>query len=489
MQRHRAIPFLSVALGLLVMLAAGCSSLRKTVEPSEPPHTVIFISGPVDTVNHTVHLHWFGSAAHGFIAGYEVRMLNPLAPADTAWHWTLATDSIVTVFTPTGYVAPVFEARAVDDRGVRDPNPARQLFQFSNQPPIVALVGKPNAADHSDTTFASVTVTWTVTDVDGNAAAVVCRVWLDGQAASPLVATGGTFTMPTSRFLTAGTYASGPRTLYIQGVDDGGMAGPIDSVRWYVKTPVTGPRARLLLIDDVPAATAAKLRVDTLYANSIARTGVPPEDVRVLHLESNQPFRSAMDMEQTFRQFETVVWYRGEQTAYSRVLDSYAVGTAGEGIGPYISSGGKLFIESLNLVEAWSSYGPLKQDFVKRYLDCDGTFQFAFVPDSSGAWAIGNTGDLLPDDRGQHSQPPRRRRPARVRARNNSEILMSVPAHVLSQNNPIDMPLAMNVGQPGGGRLILQTYPMVTGTVPAAGAQQRASAVLTKIMGLLGLGP
>jgi hypothetical protein len=477
-----------LVLAALVVLAAGCGGLKKTVEPNEPPQTTIFVSGPLDTVNHTAHLHWFGTAAHGYIAGYEVRLLNPLAPADTAWRFTLATDSVITVYTPTGYVAPTFEARAIDDHGVRDPSPARQLFQFSNIPPVVTLVGKPNAGDHSDTTFASVTVTWNVTDADGNAAAVVCKVWLDGQAASPLTATGGSFTMPSSRFLVGGAYTSGRRTLYIQGIDDGGMAGPIDSVSWYVKAPVTGSRARLLLIDDVPAGLAYNVRTDTLYSNQVANTGVPSDQVRVLRLESNQPFRSAKDLEQTFKQFEAVVWYRAEQTTYSGVLNSYASGPNGGGIGPYLDAGGKLYIESLSLVEAWSSYGPLKQSFLQKYADCQGTFQFATPPDSSGAWSVTNTGTLYCPSIADSI--PSRRGIGSMRAfavRNASDILMFAPAQMMSPSNPIAMPVAIDVLQPSGGRLILQTYPMVTGTVPASGAQQRASVVLLKTLQRLGL--
>ena len=490
MRRLLALLAVVVAATLAALVAGGCSPTKRILQSAEPPHTIIFVSGPVGTVNHTVHLHWFGSAAHGYIAGYEVRMLNPLAPADTAWHFTLATDSVITVYTPTGYAAPVFEARAIDDRGVRDPHPARQLFQFSNLPPIVKLVGKPNAFDHSDTTFASVTVTWTVTDPDGNAGAVISRVWLDGQAGSPLTASGTSFTMPSSRFGVSGVYPSGRRTLYIQGIDDGGMAGPIDSVTWFVKSPVVGTRARLLLVDDVPSTDAAKTRVDTLYNHAVANTGIATDSYRVLHLQFNQPWRSAKDLEQTFKQFETVVWYRGEQAAYSRVLDSYAVGPAGEGIGPYLDGGGKLFIESLNLVAAWSSYGPLSQAFVQKYLNCSGTFQYAIAPDSSGSWGLGSNG-VLPCP-GVADSLQNKRIITGLRAfvaKDPSEILMVVPAHVMTQNNPVDFPVAMNVRQANNGRLIVGTYPLVSGTIPTATFPQRASVVLLKILGLLGLAP
>ena len=65
--------------------------------------------------------------------------------------------------------ASVFEVRAINDRGVRDPNPARQPFKFRNNPPLVTLESKPNAGDRSETTVASATVTWTVSDADGEA--------------------------------------------------------------------------------------------------------------------------------------------------------------------------------------------------------------------------------------------------------------------------------------------------------------------------------
>jgi len=477
------------------LFAGGCSPLRKTVMPADVPHTVIFVSGPVDTVNHIVHLHWFGTDPHGYIAGYEVRMLNPLAPADSAWHFTVHTDSILTVYTPTGYVAPVFEVRAINDQGVRDPNPARELFQFKNLPPIVKLVTKPISADHSDTTFASVTVTWSVNDPDGNAAAVICRMWLDGQAASPLVVTGTSFTMPSSRFLVNGAYTTGRRTLYIQGIDDGGMEGPVDSVTWYVKSPVTGARARLLLVDDIPSTVTIKHYVDTLYTNAVARAGaaggVAPDQYRVLHLQYNQPFRSAKDLEQTFKLFEAVIWYRGEQTAFSTLLDSYAIGPNGEGLGPYLDGGGKLFIESLNPVNSWSSYGPLPQSFIQRYLNCSGTFQFAQAPDSSGSWGLPSSGVLQVPGVSPVDSLQNRRILGGLRgfvANNASQVLITVPPNLTTPPQPrIAMPVAMAVPQAGGGIFILDTYPLISASISTPGFPERASLVLDKIFRLLGL--
>jgi hypothetical protein len=66
-------------------------------------------------------------------------------------------------------------------------------------------------------------------------------------------------------------------------------------------------------------------------------------------------------------------------------------------------------------------------------------------------------------------------------------VLISVPAHTLSQDNPFEMAVALDVPQAGGGQMIVVTYPMVSATISVAGFPQRASLVLLKILGRLGL--
>jgi len=182
----RRVAGIWIPVALAAALFAGCA-LKGVTQPTSVPHTIVFVQGPIDTVNHVVHLFWFGSDASGYIAGYELRLLNPLAPSDSLWRFTTSTDTLLTVYTPTGGTSAVFEVRAINDRGVRDPNPAVERFEFRNRPPIVRFVGKPNPGDHSDTTFASVTVDWSVLDLDGDATKVIYMVWLDGQAVSVLV--------------------------------------------------------------------------------------------------------------------------------------------------------------------------------------------------------------------------------------------------------------------------------------------------------------
>ena len=485
---------IAIALALFVAWCAASCGAKKVLAPVSVPRTYIFVQGPVDTVNHIVKLHWFGTDPHGYIAGYEVRLLNPAAPVDTAWGFTTAKDTTLTVLTPTGFTQAVFEARAINDRGVRDPSPARQTFNFNNQPPVLHIVGKPNSLEHSDTTFASVTVDWTVVDPDGNTNAVTTRVWLDGRQDSPQIAHGTTFTMPSQEFLQGGAYLSGPRTLFVQPIDDGGMAGSIDSCTWYVRQPVPGARARLLVIDDAQYSGGAKVRVDTLYANAITRTGIDPSTIRVLHLAASQPFRSATDLAQTFGLFENVLWYRGELTGVSAALNNY-----GAGVGTYLEHGGHLFLESLNLIKAWLSPGPFDVDWVKRYLNSDGVFLFGQPPDSSATWGVSSTHPTV-----LHSFQPddsvlAKRNIAGLRGlitRNRSQVLLEATASGLTPLNPISMPVALDVPQSGGGRLMFVTFPLVTGTVDGSPADtlytsypfpQRASVVLLEMLQRFGL--
>ena len=74
MMRTRLLA-LAAVLGA-VLLAAGCG-VKGTLVPNGAPETTIFVEGPVDTVNHVVHLRWFGSDPDGHVARFEYRFVYP----------------------------------------------------------------------------------------------------------------------------------------------------------------------------------------------------------------------------------------------------------------------------------------------------------------------------------------------------------------------------------------------------------------------------
>ncbi len=464
-------------------LLAGCG-LKGTLKPDLPPETILFVTGPVDTVNHVVRLNWYGTDVDGEVVGYELRFLNPAAPAETAWVYTTRTDSLFTIFTPEGYTRPVFEVRAIDGGGQRDPTPARNDFQFSNQKPTVRITSGPGV---NDTTFASVTVSWSAGDPDGDVTRLRFLVWLDGNEANPVMTTSRTFTVPTAAFLVNGSLTTGRRKLFVRAVDDGGRAGDADSSSWIVRSAVTGAVARLLIIDDVPTTNAINPRIDTMFANSPARAGIASDEFTILRLQSNQPFRSAADVEQTFKLFQSVIWYRSNETSFPVVMRDYQAG-----IEAYVNAGGRFYAEGLYLTEGLNASGAFTPDFVTRVLDCDGQFAAwvsttTFTDSSNGFGNRNNSrfrSTLLADSTRQQLLAVRPSEAGGLRAfrvRSNAQALLWALPLQLDPANPDSLPVAVVTQRPGGGRIALNSAPFSTG----AGSGSTGPRTIPKIIQLL----
>lgn len=375
-----------LAAGIAAALVAGCAKKRIFDVGNLPPETTLFVSGALDTVNHVVRLYWFGSDPDGGIAGFELRFRNPASPADTGWVFTSRSDSTFTVLTPTGYAMPVFEVRSIDNEGLRDPSPARQDFQFSNQAPIVTFT---NRLRTIDTTYASVTLDWSASDPDGDAAKLSFLIGLDTIPSALRMVTGTRFTVDSSDFKVAGVYPSTrPRQAYIRAIDDGGRASGWDSVRWVVRAPSTlGQHPRLLIVDDVPNSgpgSEGNFRADTLWLNAATRN-LPAGSFSILRLEFSQPFRSARDVAQTCKLFDAVIWYRDIRTSFTTPLRTYQ-----DGLATYLDRGGRLLIESTELIDGENAPGLLRGDWTSRYLGSNGLILApqAGRADSTASWSV-----------------------------------------------------------------------------------------------------
>lgn len=368
------------------LLLAGCAKKKFLAVENLPPETTLFVSGTLDVVNHVVQIYWFGSDPDGDVSGFELRFKNPATPNDTDWVYTTRTDSLFTVFVPSGYEMPRFEVRSIDNAGTRDPSPAYADFKFSNQPPTVRFTRR---FVPSDTTYASATLSWTSGDPDGNAAALRFLIGLDTIPAALHLVTGNTFTVDTSDFQIGGVYPSTrPRQVFIRAIDDGGRASTWDSLRWVVRAPSEpGVHPRLLLIDDFPSSLGPvlNLAIDTLWTNTAARN-LGAGSYSILQLEFTQPFRTNQDVLQTFRQFDAVVWYRSirnQGTPFFSTLQR----DLQDGMSGYLDGGGKLLLEGLNLIEGENATGALRNDWVTRYLGSRGLIR-AYRGDAYGDSAV-----------------------------------------------------------------------------------------------------
>lgn len=472
---RRVFAILLLAFATLALAVAGCGRLTGKLtgvrKPNQAPHTVLFVSGDLDTVNHVVHLFWFGSDPDGSVKGFEWKLLNPATPADDAWHFTTHTDSIFTVQAPNGYIATSFSVRAVDDAGLVDANPPVQDLQFKNDAPTVRLVQKPLA---TDTTFASVTVGWTSTDQDGDVNKLRYLVWLDGRRDTPEITTLTQFTMPSDRFLVNGSVTTGPRKLFVQAIDDGGRASTVDSVSWIVRRPVTGTRPRLLIVDDVPPSNTSNARYDSLYTNSATRVGLASAEYAVLRLDRTQPFKSAKDVEQTFKLFESVIWYRGAAATTSNVLSLVE-----PGIEAYVESGGNFFLEGMYLFGANGFVGSLSEDFVTRTLRSRLVRQFSLTVRDSVA-GFGNTNPATFTQRLDVGGGLIDRTPFTFAGiypvissdggggglrefadHDTNEVVLWAEPGSMSPANPARVPVGLSVPQTGGGRAVVLGVPIV----------------------------
>ncbi len=457
----------------LATLAGGCSP-KGVLRPNLPPETTLFVQGPVDTVNHIVHLYWFGSDPDGDVVGFEIRFHNPQAPADTGWVFTTRTDSIFTVFTgDTTAIRPRFEVRAIDNAQQRDETPAVEDFTFSNLPPRLQFTIAPVP---SDVTFYTLTLRWTPIDPDGDASKMTYRLWLNGNSANVRLLPAGTtdFTIPSADF-TQGDSATGaptdtivPRIVYVQPIDDGGLAGPVSLASWRVRKPVRGTEARLLIIDDMPNDEAGAITTDNFYGNNI-RINLPAGTYSTLRLETSQPFRSAKDLEQTCKLFQAVMWYRGSQTrtfsSKTPAGDVALLSNYSSGLGAYLDGGGRLLLEGTNLVAQGIANGALSQQFLSDHLGSDFLYQHFFTAaDSTAAWGttqgVGGTTlstDVVADSLRFTSLVGGLRAFA---LRDPSQGLFWAAPGALAENNAFPMAVAISVPHPNQGRAVAITFPM-----------------------------
>jgi hypothetical protein len=471
-----------------VLALASCSP-KESFVPQIPPETTLFVQGPVDTVHHKVHLFWFGTDVDGDVVNYELRLLNPASPADSAWVTTVAADSEFVVLTPAGYTDPIFEVRSIDNDGLKDPTPARQQFQFRNQPPVVTIGPYPVLGD---TTYASLTFSWIGIDPDGDAGQLSYRVWLGGNEGNARITSAKTFTIPSADFFEGPSADSSRRRVYVQAIDEGGMAGTPDSREWIVRPPSTGGATpRLLIVDDVRPTNTLNFRTDTLWTNGAVRN-LPVGSWSVLRLEFTQPFRSAKDVEQTFGLFDAVVWYRGTETNFAATLGLYV-----DGVGAALDGGTSVLVEGVNLAGLGQPTGPLTPDFLSRYFGVDYLFKHfaAGMVDSSIGWGVGigkvfRSGPAIPTDSlriqlitaGLHG----------FAVPDSDQVLLWARTGTLSQPHDFDLPVAIAVPQASGATAAIVTIPVVATSVPGPGGTfpQRATAFVNKVYtGVLGLNP
>jgi hypothetical protein len=278
--------YYSLALGLLlVLLYTGCdTAITGTAFENQPPRTQLSVRDtslvdnllPSERLSSTVAVSWSGTDPDGYVAAYELRYYNEgETPAPEAnWVQTTRTDTLILLPIPRGerVANVVFEVRAIDNEGLKDPNPARTVFPIRNSPPTIRF----NTFDlPPDTTFNVFSFAWTVQDPEGPANLDRIEVSLNdslnfvplavdadyvtfvadvapedpAQIVEVQVFTGRAFQR--TDVTVPGLRLDSDNTLYLRAVDQTDTTSTIQQFTWYVRKP----KGRVLFVNDWRASS------------------------------------------------------------------------------------------------------------------------------------------------------------------------------------------------------------------------------------------
>ncbi len=149
----------------VIIWAMTASCMRGNKVENQAPTTKIFLESINRTgdnrLNSNVFLSWFGTDIDGYVVGYEISFDN------VTWEFTTRTDSVfrftITQGSDTSDID--FWVRAIDQEGLKDPQPAYLSVPLKNTPPETSLDA---ANGPADTALIAATFRWQATDLDGN---------------------------------------------------------------------------------------------------------------------------------------------------------------------------------------------------------------------------------------------------------------------------------------------------------------------------------
>lgn len=139
-------------------------------KPNIPPNTYCVVDTIVrvgdERLSALVTANWWGDDPDGYISYYEYTF-DSVAGIATNWHKIYRQDSTFLLPIPAGHDTFnfIFYVRAIDNRGAKDPTPARLTYPVSNSKPSVFFVPGINNPVIS---FPVVKFFWQATDPDGN---------------------------------------------------------------------------------------------------------------------------------------------------------------------------------------------------------------------------------------------------------------------------------------------------------------------------------
>ncbi len=385
------------ALVLVLALLSGACSDEGSLLPNQPPQTFLSIEGSeLSPTHYRQILSWHGEDPDGEVVRYEYRWLYaPESGAvDSAWVGSVepfVTATIDTFFLPlptTGAdtLSHRFEVRAVDEEGLRDPEPAALDLPVFNQAPQIWAV---NAAGDTSSTLTLpgnilpvLTLRFMVLDPDNPAAdpeealAYIdeIRFWFEDP--EQYLSVAGTDTLIALTPEDFGELVGQEREFHLQARDMGGALSNVLSASAFVRDV---REARVLLMDSAIEQSGGNITFVEPFWHDEFPTLFVPGELMIHDVGADGPIGAPSSLDAIFSLFEAIVWYNG--------VDGAPVGfendpspeftEAEAALRTYAEGGGKVLLSGFNLLgqsRGEFSGGSLSSDFEFEVLLLDSLF-------------------------------------------------------------------------------------------------------------------
>ena len=376
----------TVSLLLSAALIVGCDTdISGDPFENEAPETQLSVRdssladnlSEEDRLTSTVFASWVGDDPDGYVDAFEFRFYDvTFTPGpEEEWISTASNDTLVLLPIPSGSKVAdvVFEVRAVDNQGLRDPSPARTVFPIQNSPPAIRL----STFDlPPDTTFPIFSFAWNATDPDGDENLSRIEISLNDSlnyVSLPVEADFITFrgenfgrnassnTIDADVFLgrgfvpteivVPGLQIESMNTLYIRSVDATDTTSVDARFEWYVKES----RSNILFVNDIRKSTNIRLSAyhqDLLQSYLPAGTPFDVWNISEPFITSGNgavprsdalPPNAQPTLQQFFGEYQYIYWISSAAT--NRVTGNNLPLAAGV-LDIFFNGGGKLMVQT-----------------------------------------------------------------------------------------------------------------------------------------------
>ncbi|CAN5600881.1 hypothetical protein BH23BAC4_BH23BAC4_00400 [soil metagenome] len=323
----------------------------------------------------TVFVAWTGVDPDGFVVGYELRYYDSSERpgVDDLWTHTTSRDTLILLPLPFGQSTAqvVFEVRAIDNQGLKDPNPARTVFPIGNSDPTIRLIAFETPPD---TTWDIISFGFNASDPDGPQDLLAIEFSLNDEENFVSIPPNVQFITLVAETVPPGTPTTSARvffgrgfsstsvtvdglrldadnTLFIRAMDRSGATSNLISYpnrdldqRWFVRQP----KNDVLLVNDFRAGRSdevlpfhrAALRgylgsasfdvwdLSQPMASNLYSTALPPVAVPTLR--------------ETFKRWRYIYWVSNNVTA-SVIGNNLAFSASF--LEDFLATGGKIFVQ------------------------------------------------------------------------------------------------------------------------------------------------